>query len=162
MNYLLDESNQNHYKQIIWEAILVGIYTLIIYLFLSFFIKNPLFLFFILGFTKHFLGNFIQLHTFFCNYGYACTYYFGGNSILHRISERKEVVILIESILEGFLFLLLCFFLFSVVSFERKWYWILFIGFFIHIFMEKIGIHSLFCKYRCSYAANKTNKTNVN
>jgi hypothetical protein len=27
-----------------------------------------------------------------------------------------------------------------------------FIGFFIHISMEKLGVHRLFCKYRCSLA----------
>jgi hypothetical protein len=144
MNY----SEKEDKLQILFEAIFVAIYTLVLYLFLSFFTKNPFILYFLLGFTKHFLGDFIQLHTFFCNYGYACTYYFGGNSILYRISERKEIVLFIESILEGFLFLLLllCFFLFS----ERKWYWILFIGFFIHIFFEIFGIHRFFCKYRCS------------
>jgi hypothetical protein len=154
MNYLLQEKEkENNYKKIILEAIYVGIYTLILYCILSFFINNPLFLFFLLGFIKHFLGDFIQLHTFFCNYGYACTYYFGGgNSILRHISERKEITILIESILEGILFLFICLFLFSILLFERKWYWIFFIGFFIHISMEKLGVHRLFCKYRCSLA----------
>jgi hypothetical protein len=151
MNYLFDfdfekQKETNPYI----EAIFVGIYTLIIYFFLSFFIKNPSLLLFFVGFIKHFSGDFIQLHTFYCNYGYACTYYFGKDNILHYFSDRKEVVILIESILEGFIFLFLGLFMFSFLNFERKWYWFLLFGFFLHIFFEKIGIHRLFCKYRCS------------
>lgn len=146
MNYLYKEKDTT--AEILKEAFFVGIYTLVLYLILSFFIKNQIILFFTLGFVKHFLGDFIQLHTFFCNYGYACNYYFGKDNILHRISERREIVILIESILEGFLFLFIYFFLFSVLS--KKWYWIFYIGFFIHYAFEKIGVHHLFCKYRCS------------
>ena len=142
MNYLPLQNN------IIIEAVFVGIYTLVLYCLLSIFIKKPILLFFVLGFTKHFIGDFVQLHTFYCNYGYACSYYFGKNNILHRISERKEVVILIESILEGILFILICLLVFFF--FHRKWYWFFIIGFLIHLSFEKLGIHSLFCKYQCS------------
>jgi len=152
MNYLYEYKEKEADLVVIQEAFFVGIYTLFIYIILSFFItnQNPLLLFFILGFVKHFLGDFIQLHTFFCNYGYACTYYFGKDNILHRISDRKEIVIIIESILEGFLFMLFCGI--AILAFGKKWvrYWIFFIGFFIHYLFEKIGIHRLFCKYRCS------------
>ena len=144
--------NSNYLSQvshpIIIESIFVGIYTLFVYFFLSFLIKKPILLFFALGFTKHFIGDFVQLHTFYCNYGYACSYYFGKNNILHRISERREVIILIESILEGIIFTILSLLVF--LFFNKKWYWFFIIGFLIHLSFEKLGIHSLFCKYRCS------------
>lgn len=158
MNYLFDfdfDKQNNPYT----EAIFVGIYTLIIYFLLSFFIKNPSLLFFFVGFTKHFSGDFIQLHTFYCNYGYACRYYFGKDNILHYFSDKKEVVILIESILEGFVFLFLGLLLFSFLCFERKWYWFFLFGYFLHIFFEKIGIHQLFCKYRCSASSAASSST---
>lgn len=147
-------------NEFITEALLVGMYTLILYLFLSQIIsiqKHPEYFFFILGFIKHFLGDFVQLHTFFCNYGYACGYYFNNSNILYRISQRKEFVIIIESILEGLLFLFI-YFLFATILLKTNinWISILCIGFFLHIFSELIGIHQLFCKYRCSALDNST------
>ena len=54
------------------EAILIGIYTSIIYMLVKPFIENTLLLFFIIGFFKHFFAYFIGLHTYYCNNGYAC------------------------------------------------------------------------------------------
>ena len=144
-------------RKLLLEAVFVGIYTLIIYLILSQIIsvqKYPEYFFFILGFTKHFLGDFVQLHTYFCNYGYACGYYFNQSNILYRISQRKEFVILFESIMEGLFFLFiysLCFTLFKI-----NWITIFCIGLFLHLLFEYIGIHELFCKYRCTSLDNST------
>ena len=51
-----------------FEAIAVGIYTTIIYLLLNIlniFNNNNYIIFFIVGFLKHFLGYFLQLHNNF-------------------------------------------------------------------------------------------------
>jgi hypothetical protein len=140
------------------ESVLVGIYTLIIYIIIFTLFrkmisieKSPEYFFFLLGFMKHFLGDFIQLHTFFCNNGYSCKYYFNDSNILYRISKRKELVIFTESILEGLFFVFIYFLLFSTIkNFQINWFIIFCIGFSLHILFELIGIHRLFCKYRCS------------
>lgn len=140
-------------KKVVIEAVLVGIYTWILYLFLSRIISlqtHPEYFLFILGFTKHFLGDFVQLHTLFCNYGYACEYYFNKKNIFYRISQRKEFVIIIESILEGLLFLFIYFLLATIFKNNINWFSVFCIGFFLHLFFEFIGIHRLFCKYHCS------------
>ena len=146
-------------KEVVKEALFVGIYTWFLYLFISQIIsiqKYPEYFFFILGFTKHFLGDFVQLHTYFCNYGYACKYYFNPSNIFYRVSQRKEFVIMIESILEGLLFLFV-YFLFSTIFRKNiNWITIFCIGFLLHLCFEYMGIHRFFCKYRCSSSLDKS------
>lgn len=128
------------------EAIFVGIYTTILYLLFSYLpIKNIYVFFFILGFFKHFFGNFLEIHTYYCNHGDAC------KNKEKKISNPTSTLLFIESCLEGCLFLCLGFVLYCI-PFLRKHLFVLFfiIGFLLHILFELLGIHKNFCIERCN------------
>ena len=53
----------------LFESILVGIYSVIIYLFIQYFISSFTLSLLIVGFLKHYLGYYIGIHNLYCNYG---------------------------------------------------------------------------------------------
>ena len=57
----------------IFEAIFVGIYSSVIAIILSFVVYNYYYLLFLTGFIKHVGGYYLNIHTYYCNYGDACT-----------------------------------------------------------------------------------------
>ena len=142
----------------IFEAIFVGIYTWFLYILLSHFLRISSFtiFFFILGFLKHFLGGVLQLHSYYCNYGDACT----TSTSTKKYAPIDESLFL-DSWIEGVIFV--CVFLFSYrfcVSSRINpnpnpnptkipWIWVFSIGFFLHILFEYLGGHRWFCKNRC-------------
>lgn len=67
-------------------------------------LRRIIYCFFLLGFFKHLLGYFLYMHTLYCNYGNACKKV--GNNVSH---ENKYAIfsniLIIESLLEGFLYL---------------------------------------------------------
>jgi hypothetical protein len=106
---------------LIGEAVIVGIYSFIIF---SAFSSLPIFW---IGFLKHFLGYFLGLHELYC---------------LHYGKKIKPVAIIFfiwECILEGIGFSIL-FYIFMNPFIT---------GFVFHILSEYTGIHKLFIKYRC-------------
>jgi hypothetical protein len=124
------------------EAICVGLYTTVIYLFFHYFIKNVYILLLVVGFFKHFISNIFRIHTYYCNYGEACI----------KVNERNKSYnsdsqyIVYDSIMESILFL----FLGSCLSIELTNVYLFFtIGFVLHILFEKLGIHKWFCEKRC-------------
>ena len=128
------------------ESIFVGIYSAILYLFFSLFIgpsyKNLYFLLIIVGFSKHLLGSFLNIHTMYCNNGEACvkklnqdTTYIASKSNLFR-----------DSLLEAVSYLCLGFILQNIV---KNMYLFFTIGFFLHLLSETFLIHTYFCKTYC-------------
>jgi hypothetical protein len=115
------------------ESLFVGVYCVIIYLFLKD-ISLPFdILLFVSGFIKHLFGYILGFQQYYCN----CIYF--NNSLL---------LLLFECIIEAFLFLFIGHYLSYII--KNKIYLFFIIGMFLHIFVELIGGHSFFCKYKCS------------
>jgi len=129
----------------LFESLFVGIYTSIIYIFFSLIqIKNIYITFFVVGFIKHFLGYYSQIHTYYCNNGYSCK---GNNK---KISVTTKFNLFIESLFEGILFLILGSIISQVAYFSKNKILLFFsIGFILHLLFELLGIHKKFCLERC-------------
>ena len=86
----------------IFESFFVGLYSSIIFLILNKTIKGEInLLIFLTGFAKHLFGMFLQIHTYYCNYGYACKKQSTG-----LLSSNYTHMLLVECILEGIVFVL--------------------------------------------------------
>ena len=121
------------------EAILVGIYTCIVYLFFSLFIKNFYLLLLVVGFFKHFLGSILGIHTWYCNNGEAC--------IRHdKIYSARTEHLMRDSIIEALAFLILGFIFRPIIG---NIYLFFAIGILLHILSEKFSIHKHFCVNYC-------------
>lgn len=125
------------------ESICVGVYSSILYLIISKFINNLYLLLFVVGNVKHLFGYVLNIHTIYCNYGYACNNYFN--------SPNKTAVFTPylwgETLIEGLLYLFCGSILILYVS--NKLFVFFIIGIILHIVFEKLQIHKLFCKTRC-------------
>jgi len=129
---------------VVIEAFLVGIYSCLLYLFISPWIYSYPLLLFCVGFTKHILGYFLGIHTAYCKYGNACK----NTSSTKYVAVTKNEILIKESVIEGILYV----FAGVILQFICRPKWVLFIliGFLFHIFFEWVGIHSIFCKEKCS------------
>ncbi len=128
------------------ESIFVGIYSAILYLFFSLFIgpshKNLYFLLIIVGFSKHLLGYFLNIHTMYCNNGEACVKTLNPNYTY--IASKTNLFR--DSLLEAVSYLCLGFILQNIV---KNMYLFFTIGFFLHLLSETFLIHTYFCKTYC-------------
>lgn len=123
------------------ESLLVGVYSVIIYLLFSRFIyKNLYVLLLVVGFFKHFLGSSLGIHTWYCNNGSACIK--DNNN-----KEATTVYLLRDSIYESLLYLFLGFILQGILT---KSYLFFAIGVLLHILAEKLMVHRNFCKKSCT------------
>lgn len=141
------------------ESTIVGIYTTVLTFVIafipSFFIpsthKNVLhfiFFFFTLGFIKHFLGFYLGLQSFYCNYGIECSKKDDNNNLEARRPS------FFENLLEGIVFVLFGLIFKNIFSMLLKYgnniYLIsFFTGFFLHFISDMVGVHAFFCKYYC-------------
>jgi hypothetical protein len=125
------------------ESIIVGIYTVIIYLCVNIFsIKNINILFFTVGFFKHLFGHLLNLHTYYCNYGDACT------NTEYKISNTTYLGLLFEVILEGLAFICVGRLLYLFLH-DKTIIIFFLIGFILHTISELLKIHKYFCENRC-------------
>jgi len=123
----------------IFEAILVGIYTCVIYLIVSQFIQNFYIMLLVVGFFKHFLGYILGIHTWYCNNGEAC--------IRHdKIYSASTEHLIRDSIIEAIAFLILGLIFRPIIG---NIYLFFVIGILLHILAEKISIHKHFCVNYC-------------
>jgi hypothetical protein len=124
------------------ESMLVGIYSILIYLIFENFISNNYILLLVCGFIKHFLGYYLNIWTWYCNNGNAC---FESLIKGKYISSSKNL--LVESVLEGLLYLLV-----GSLFIKTTNKIILFfgLGFSLHMIFEWLGIHHKFCKDKCN------------
>jgi len=140
-----------------FEAIFVGICMWILYILLSNILVgiSPFTIpfFFILGFLKHFLGGVLQLHTYYCNYGDACS----SSNVNSRKYGPIDEVLFLDSLFEGILLVCIGYFSYRFLlpssrnnSSKIHWIWIFTVGFSLHILFEYLEIHHWFCKNRCS------------
>jgi hypothetical protein len=129
----------------ILESIIVGVYSSMIFLIISNFIKNIYLLFFLTGFIKHLFGYLLNIHTLYCNYGYACS-----NKDKNKDNNKIAIYsnyLWIESIVEGLLYLLIGLLITKFIS--NKLIIVFIIGILLHLIFEKLKIHNIFCKTRC-------------
>lgn len=123
----------------IFEAILVGIYTCVIYLIVSQFIQNFYIMLLVVGFFKHFLGYILGIHTWYCNNGEAC--------IRHdKIYSARTEHLMRDSIIEAIAFLILGLIFRPIIG---NIYLFFVIGILLHILAEKFSIHKHFCVNYC-------------
>jgi len=125
------------------ESVFVGVYTIILYLLFSPFIKNFYLLLLVCGFFKHFLGSSFGLWTWYCNNGEACL------KTLSQVQyyESNTLYLIRESIYESIIFLITG----TILSFliKKNIYLFLIMGILLHIWSEKIGFHKSFCWNSC-------------
>ena len=143
--------------KLIVEAVLVGIYSSVLFLILFTFISNKYILLFVLGFLKHFLSYYLTFQTFYCNNSFAC------NKVLHKSGNsysdttNKNITyaasnsnLFIESILEGVWFLIIGSSIFYAVNKKIRPSVIIFlIGVATHLLTDFLNIHEFFCKHNC-------------
>ena len=127
-------------NKVIYEAILVGIYSILIYLILIPFEFTNNVLFYMIGFLKHFLAYNIGIETYYCNNGNVCIK-----------DNKKRIVysenILIESIIEGYIYIIICMIIYKIIN--NYTLTIFYTGFILHIVFELTGVHNYFCKNNC-------------
>jgi hypothetical protein len=126
----------------IFEAILVGLYEVILYYIFSQFITNFFILLLLVGFFKHFLGKLLDIHRWYCNNGSAC---------LNTLDQKQKYIansihLLRSSVGEAFAHLILGILL---AAFLGKIYVFFAIGVILHIAAENLGIHNYFCRESC-------------
>jgi hypothetical protein len=132
---------------IIWESIIVGIYSSIIYWSISILVFVPSWiLFFVTGVLKHYIGYIGGIHELYCKYGKACQSVHKPHKNLQPPSN-KSTYLWVECIIEGILYSILGSILYLFIPFRIM---VVFVtGLMIHTFFEQIYLHKLFCKYRC-------------
>ena len=131
----------------IFESILVGIYSGVIAIILSFVLHNYYYLLFLTGFIKHVGGYYLNIHTYYCNYGDACTRTRNGNNNNILISTNKPIQLIFESIIEGIAYVVCGFICSFLIS--NMYVSVFIVGIAMHILAELLGIHRFFCKNRC-------------
>jgi hypothetical protein len=124
------------------ESILVGLYTCLIYLLFSPFIKNFIVLLLVVGFFKHFLSSSLGIHTWFCNNGEACLKVLSQD----QNYSANTIHLIRDSFYESFAFLIMGFIFRPIIG---NMYLFFMIGVILHIIAEKLLIHKSFCKKTC-------------
>ena len=136
------------------EAILVGLYSIFIYLLFSRFINNLYILLLLVGFCKHYFAYYLQIHTLYCNNGDACQNTLHNDNYTTSRSSyiAKSIHLLRDSIIESFCYLILGVLLSNILT--NRNYLFFFIGFLFHIGAELLGIHNYFCRESCKKQPN--------
>lgn len=110
--------------KVVLEAIIVGIISLSGSLLLNSSI-------FLIGFLKHFLSGIFGLHHWYCK----------------KSCNVNYLKLLIESILEGIMFVIMFEIILKPLKVPLPFFWI---GFILHILTDVVGIHKVFCDRLCS------------
>ena len=124
------------------EAILVGLYTCLIYILFSPFIKNFIGLLLVVGFFKHFLSSSLGIHTWYCNNGEACLKVLSQD----QNYNANTLYLIRESFYESLAFLTMGLIFSPIIG---NMYLFFMIGVLLHIIAEKLLIHKSFCKKTC-------------
>lgn len=124
--------------QILLESLLVGIYSMLLSIIVIQLFNFPLVLnIFIIGFLKHYISGIVGLHHYYCSMYNICDKF-----------DSDYLILILESIGEGFLFLMTYFILSKLVG-QRGYTTFFMIGILLHITFEQLNGHSLFCKSHC-------------
>jgi len=133
MNYPIFIQNK-----LLSESLFIGLYSCVIYLLVSFTTNSSNFnlLLFTVGFLKHFLGYYLKIQDYYCN---SC--------LTNSKSKTTTTKLIVESILEGGVFIILG--LLLKLFIENRFLLIFLLGFLLHTVAEFAGIHKYFCKSHC-------------
>jgi hypothetical protein len=123
----------------IYESIFVGVYSCILYLLIP--INDTRLALFVVGFLKHYLGNWLGIHDYYCNNGYACK---SQGPSKYAVTQ---LALMLESATEGGLFLLFGIVLMQIQKNMIVTYFL--IGMLLHLLFEFSGAHQKICAYRC-------------
>ena len=139
---------------LIFEAIIIGLYSLFIGFFIDIInLQIPLYIkLFIIGYIKHILAYYLNLHTYYCNNGYAC------KSNLSFVTDKRSIIsnldIFTESFFEGIVFIFIGrfihTFLVTYLKINNQFLLFFLIGFTLHMLSEILHIHTFFCNNRCT------------
>lgn len=122
--------------QILLESLLVGIYSMLLSIIILENFNYPLVLnIFIIGFLKHFISGIVGLQQYYC-------------SMYNKCDKFDLDHLILESIGEGFLFIITYFILSKLVG-QRGYTTFFMIGILLHITCEQLNVHSFFCKTHC-------------
>jgi hypothetical protein len=127
------------------EALIVGLYTVCIFIMVNIFITDMYLQLFITGFIKHLLGYYSGIHDWYCNNGYACI---NKNHI--KLSTDSNIIR--NSIFEGIIFLIIGNLLLYIIGKLRFniVYIIFTIGVILHLAFELFNIHKFYCINYCN------------
>ena len=122
--------------QILLESVFVGIYSMLLSIIVLRLFNFPLvFNIFIIGFLKHYISGIVGLQHYYCSMSIKC-------------NKFNLDYLILESIGEGFLFLMTYFILSKFVG-QRGYTTFFMIGILLHITFQQLNVHSLFCKTHC-------------
>lgn len=146
----------------IFESIIVGIYSLLIYISFHLVVGggNTNIKIFMVGFIKHLLGYILNIHTYYCNNGQACLKYqkqldnrdlnnlnTNANAPRKKVAKISVASLFVESVFEGCLFVFFNLFLLKL-KIKHNYVRIFLLGVMLHIIFELLQLHLYFCK-RC-------------
>ena len=133
------------------ESILVGIYSVIIYSFISYFIPSFFLSLLIVGLIKHYLGYYLGIHTVYCKYGDKCLKNHNNNTNYTSNNNFIYYYCFLDMFLYFIFGYILATLLFWIHNLKIKYIIIFFlIGFIVHIFAERYFIHDAFCMINCN------------
>ena len=137
----------------IFESFFVGFYTFAIFVCIRILVTDFSILLFITGFFKHLLGYVLQIHTYYCNHGYACQRIMPLEPPVNKTRYIKNYGQIIgESIMEGFVFIMIGIMYnkyYTNVTANSVYFMIFLSGVSLHVLAEIFGIHYMFCKTQC-------------
>ena len=123
----------------VYESLFVGLYSCILYLLIP--INDTRLTLFVVGFFKHYLGNWLGIQDYYCNNGYSCK---ADRPSKYTVTQSALVL---ESVAEGVLFLILGTALLMLNKNMIVTYFL--IGALLHLLFEFSGAHQKICAYRC-------------
>ena len=121
------------------ESLFVGVYSCILYLLVP--IGDTRTALFVVGFLKHYLGNWLGIQDYYCNNGYSCK---SQRPTKYTVTHSD---LILESVAEGVLFLILGTALLMLNKNMIVTYFL--IGMIMHLLFEFSGAHQKICAYRC-------------
>jgi hypothetical protein len=130
------------------EACIVGIYSSLLYLlFRHLGISNIQQLLCVVGFFKHLFGSYLGVHTYYCNFGYACL----ETTTQYKTKLTNDNNLLLYSFIESILYLFVGNIFLYIFQRRLKIVYLFFIiGFSLHIISEFVNIHKYYCQTVCS------------
>jgi len=130
----------------LFESVFVGLYSLMIFILVNQFITNIYLKLYIVGFIKHYASGYLNIHNYYCNYGYACR---SSNDCKNGNCTSNKKYLFFESLFEGILFLVVGYVLFELPYNLKNIYVYFLIGFILHTLFEIFGGHYIYCKHFC-------------
>ena len=115
----------------LFESIFVGMYSWMIYKIVQPFVPVS-YLFFFVGFFKHFVGYMVGLHAYYRKYGDAC------QSVYRTDSESS---LFVESLIEGMAYVTLG----TLLMVRSEDLLVFLIGVLLHTLAEWTSVHTDFC-----------------